>query len=1042
MGAGASVAAAIPYVAAALAVANALGVFRSKSIVGGGLTGTLGMGDIQSYDLQRRGGTLISGPEYSMVNRQTSTESAAIQSAFEALRTNAASMAEALGLSSTAVKSFTTVLGTDITQNDIGTRGIKLDGLTPEQAAQKVQEALAAANEDLAAFVLGASRTVTETLTTSVESWSETEQGAVFNGFVDQVSEVTRTMAASGPSFARTGETAVQTLTRLAGSISTINPVLEVLNLKLYDTSLAGADLASQLADAFGGLEAFTAATSTYYQEFFSEAERSAAVTAQLTETLGALGLALPTTREAFRDLVEAQDLNTESGRKAFATLVGLSGTFAALVPEVEAVEEAATGATEALRSAADILREREGLERQLLQLQGDTTALRALDRAALDESNRALYDRITALQDSQAAEAAAAEATRTAAAEAAEAARAAAAETQRITQERLGLERQLLNLQGDQAAIRALERAALDESNRALFDRIAALQDSQAAEAAAAEATRTAAAEAAEAARAAAAETQRITQERLGLERQLLNLQGDQAAIRALERAALDSSNRALYDQITALQDSQTAAAAAAQAQRDYTAAVQTAQAAVQRAREAVALAQTGVDAVRAEATNAYLAAQDRVAEATKRIADLNNDLANRAREAALQMRELGESLQSFVRGQTTSPQAQFAQTLREALGGDQAAMRNLPQAAEAAIEAARLSASTAAQAAIERARILSSVSEVAARAAATAVPDAPATADPMAEAAQALATAQQSLAEALSVANQIGAPLSRTVEDLVSRYATAQQDLATALTALAKSQITLTAIEKNTGNTVLAVTGLDLAIIARFAQGSAAVSQNTSTAAPITAVLTAQDKADLYSELSQSYTDTEIRASAEKLFGRQTDTDWMYLQLISGKDWTELVPTDWQARDASQKITWFNEKGVTAPLLEASGAVSQEDIDWMRRNGYKFALGGVFTNGIVTQPTLFNMAQMGEAGPEAIMPLSRGADGSLGVRMFSDAQRRDEALVAEIRALRAEVVDLRAEARATAVSTNKTARILERVTPDGASLQTVAAP
>ena len=557
MGAGASVAAAVPYVAAALAVANALGVFRSRSIVGGGLTGTLGMGDIQSYDLQRRGGTLFSGPEYSMVNRQTSTESAAIQSAFEALRTNAASMAEALGLSSTAVKSFTTVLGTDITQNDIGTRGIKLDGLTPEQAAKKVEEALAAANEDLAAFVLGASRTVTETLTTRIEDWEQTESGSTFRGFIDQVSEVTRTIEATGTSYARAGETNVQTLTRLAGSLSTINPALELLGLNLYATSLAGADLASQLADAFGGLENFTQASAAYYAEFFTEAERTAKTTAQLTEALGGLGLALPTTRDAYRQLVEAQDLTTEAGRKNFAVLVQLSGTFAGITPVVEDLADASDQATEALRSAADILRERQGLERQLLQLQDDTAALRALDRAELDESNRALFDRITALQDSQAAEAAAAEATRTAAAEAEEAARAAAAETQRIGQERLGLERQLLQLQGDTAALRALDRAALDESNRALFDQIQALQNTQAAAQAAAESER-----------ALAAERQRIAQERAGLERQLLQLQGDTSALRALDRAALDASNRALYDQITALQDSKTAAEAAAQAE------------------------------------------------------------------------------------------------------------------------------------------------------------------------------------------------------------------------------------------------------------------------------------------------------------------------------------------------------------------------------------------------------------------------------------------------------------------------------------------
>jgi phage-related minor tail protein len=44
-------------------------------------------------------------------------------------------------------------------------------------------------------------------------------------------------------------------------------------------------------------------------------------------------------------------------------------------------------------------------------------------------------------------------------------------------------------------------------------------------------------------------------------------------------------------------------------------------------------------------------------------------------------------------------------------------------------------------------------------------------------------------------------------------------------------------------------------------------------------------------------------------------------------------------------------------------------------------FAKGGAFTNGIVRSPTMFNMGLMGEAGPEAIMPLRRGSDGSLGV-------------------------------------------------------------
>ncbi|CAB3687071.1 hypothetical protein LMG1866_01875 [Achromobacter ruhlandii] len=46
------------------------------------------------------------------------------------------------------------------------------------------------------------------------------------------------------------------------------------------------------------------------------------------------------------------------------------------------------------------------------------------------------------------------------------------------------------------------------------------------------------------------------------------------------------------------------------------------------------------------------------------------------------------------------------------------------------------------------------------------------------------------------------------------------------------------------------------------------------------------------------------------------------------------------------------------------------------------QFAKGGAFTNGMTASPVAFPMGVMGEAGPEAIMPLHRGADGSLGIR------------------------------------------------------------
>ena len=49
-------------------------------------------------------------------------------------------------------------------------------------------------------------------------------------------------------------------------------------------------------------------------------------------------------------------------------------------------------------------------------------------------------------------------------------------------------------------------------------------------------------------------------------------------------------------------------------------------------------------------------------------------------------------------------------------------------------------------------------------------------------------------------------------------------------------------------------------------------------------------------------------------------------------------------------------------------------------------FASGGAFANRIVNKPTSFPIGIMGEAGPEAIMPLGKDAQGRLGVRVSGD--------------------------------------------------------
>ncbi len=78
------------------------------------------------------------------------------------------------------------------------------------------------------------------------------------------------------------------------------------------------------------------------------------------------------------------------------------------------------------------------------------------------------------------------------------------------------------------------------------------------------------------------------------------------------------------------------------------------------------------------------------------------------------------------------------------------------------------------------------------------------------------------------------------------------------------------------------------------------------------------------------------------------------------------------------------------TSAVLAGAGSVKMA-------NGGVFSGGNLhdFSNSVVTSPTTFSYVThafaygaglMGEAGPEAIMPLTRGADGKLGVRSYNE--------------------------------------------------------
>ncbi|HAG77580.1 MAG: hypothetical protein CMK96_02415 [Pseudomonas sp.] len=117
----------------------------------------------------------------------------------------------------------------------------------------------------------------------------------------------------------------LEELTQRINVFEGVNDSLELINVAVLDLSAHSMELANGMAEAAGGMDAFSAGISAYYGSFFSAAEQQDKVFASLVETFAEAEQVLAASRQDYRDMVEAIDVTTESGRELFATLMGLS---------------------------------------------------------------------------------------------------------------------------------------------------------------------------------------------------------------------------------------------------------------------------------------------------------------------------------------------------------------------------------------------------------------------------------------------------------------------------------------------------------------------------------------------------------------------------------------------------------------------------------------------------------------------------------------------------------------------------------------------
>ncbi|WP_219135371.1 phage tail length tape measure family protein [Janthinobacterium sp. UMAB-60] len=193
------------------------------------------------------------------------------------------------------------------------------------------------------------------------------------------------------------GEGYLETLARVANDYMQVSDVLAVLGKSFNTTGLGAVALSESLIAAAGGLDKLTSGTSYFVENFLTEAERMAPITKSVNDAMGKLGISGVTTVDQFKALVLAQDLNTTAGQAMYVGLIALAEPFKKAADYAAELAGTTGDLAAANKTASEIASERRDLQQQLNELTKSETALLAIQRAAIADVNKALFDQVQA---------------------------------------------------------------------------------------------------------------------------------------------------------------------------------------------------------------------------------------------------------------------------------------------------------------------------------------------------------------------------------------------------------------------------------------------------------------------------------------------------------------------------------------------------------------------------------------------------------------------------------------------------------------------
>lgn len=350
VGAGASLGAAVPYIGVALAVLSMLsGKFNGETRTGGqfgvafdGSVTNARRGQTYTYEGQQfdrdfSGGNrnaLVSGQAYRLEGDPVAQEEA-IRGAVSGTAAGINAMLSALG-SAAQVAAFSAGLETSgkgrggvFSGGRLSTGALFGESGTGDNYAGTLYETTSTQSPDfqtaLGNFTLDLKQATVQALQQATD-----------------IPRVIRDALAGVNAEQLTDQTADAVLTSISQQIEGVKNLKIAFDaMGMQNFAKLGFDAAAGMAAAAGGFDSLNTKLASYYQNYFTDAERTVNLTAQLTEQFGKLGFALPRSREEFRALVQANEALGDGGAKTVGELLNLADAFAQITNEASGANAA-----------------------------------------------------------------------------------------------------------------------------------------------------------------------------------------------------------------------------------------------------------------------------------------------------------------------------------------------------------------------------------------------------------------------------------------------------------------------------------------------------------------------------------------------------------------------------------------------------------------------------------------------------------------------------------------------------------------------------